>query len=268
MKKVIIAASAFLLLAFAFGHDMWLESDSFFVEPGREVWIRVGNGIIYEKSENAVTPDRIAVLKGLAPDAEPISIGQGEVHEEWLRFPFRAEKPGNYWIGVATKPRPIKLSGADFNSYLEHDGLPDALEERRRQGILDREEVEEYSKYVKIFLQVGESLSDNFDVPLGLAIELVPQRNPSQLSPGDELPIRALYQGEPLSGLLIHSGCADSSETASRRTDRRGIAAIAVPASGRCYARAIYLRQVESDEFSYRSHWAALTFEVRERPGG
>lgn len=262
MRKIIIAALAAPALTIALGHDMWLESDSFVLETGRQTWIRAGNGAIFEKSENAVTPDRIAALKGVGPDGEPLSLGEPEVYDQWLRLRFRPEEPGNYWIGLATKPRLIRLAGADFNSYLEHDGLPDALEERRRQGILDREEVEEYSKYVKIFLQAGEGSSQNYGLPLGFAIELVPEKNPYELAPGDELPIRVLFKGEPLAGFLLHSGCAGSSEAVSRRTDARGKASVPLPTAGKCYIRGIHLTQVASEDFSYQSHWAALTFEV------
>ncbi len=263
MRKIIIATATAFLLTFAYSHDMWLEADSFFLEAGKEVWIRAGNGTIFEKSENAVTPDRIAASKGLGPDGRVLSLGEPEVRGEWLRVPFRPETPGNYWIGVATKPRPISLSAADFNGYLEHDGLPDALEERRRQGILDRDEVEEYSKYVKIFLQAGNQTSDNFNLPLGLHIELIPEENPYVLSPGDVLPIRAVFQGEPLAGLMLHSGCAGSA-TASQRTDSQGRASVPLPLAGPCYVRAIHLQQIDSEEFSYQSHWAALTFAVAE----
>ena len=120
---VVVSLSCGLLLA----HDMWLESSSFLMQPGEIVTIRNGNGTIYSKSENAVAPGRIAALKGMSPSGEALRLGEPGVDGDWLALDFRPREAGTYWIGLATKPRQIRLSGGDFNDYLEHDGIPQAL---------------------------------------------------------------------------------------------------------------------------------------------
>lgn len=258
---VVVSLSCGLLLA----HDMWLESSSFLTQPGEIVTIRNGNGTIYSKSENAVAPERIAALKGMSPSGEALRLGEPGVDGDWLALDFRPREAGTYWIGLATKPRQIRLSGGDFNDYLEHDGIPQALAHRKKQGILDREENEEYSKYVKICLQAGGEKSDNHTRPLGLKIEIVPLTNPYRLKAGDELLVQVLYDDRPLAGLSIHAGYAgQAKEPVHRVTDGEGRAVIPISSPGRWYVRGIHLFQVDEEDHSYESYWATLTFEVAE----
>ena len=47
---------------------------------------------------------------------------------------FQSGAPGTYVVGVSTAPRMIELTAEEFNDYLEHDGVLDVLEARRREG--------------------------------------------------------------------------------------------------------------------------------------
>ncbi len=262
-KKVALVLLISLCVTVVTAHDMWLESSSFLTFPGEKITIRNGSGTIFQKSENAVAPDRIATLLGLDPDGKKFGPGTPYVDGNWLTLDFQPEKYGNYWIALASHPRKIALSGADFNNYLEHDGIPGVLEQRKEGGILDRDEVEEYSKYVKIYLQSGQKRSRNHRQPLGLKIEIVPLKNPYGLLAGDSLPVRVLYGGRPLAGLDLHAGCdAPNSEASDHVTGSGGKAVIPLSTSGRWYIRCIHLQQVDKEDHSYESYWATLTFEV------
>ena len=260
MFVTMMMASVYMTLA----HDMWLESDQFRGKVGEEFVLRLGNGTIFEISENAVQPARVEVVSAIWPGGGIHAVTGAVVEGNWLTLRFQPEEPGNFWITLGTKPRLIQLSAADFNSYLEHDGLPHVLTERQEKGILDRAEVEEYSKFVKTYLQVGTKTSENYAVPAGLKIEIIPLENPYQLHPGQELPLRALFNGAPLEGFLVHSGCAScEGSTAAPYTDARGETAVTLSQPGRWYLRGIHLLQVDQQDHSYESYWASVTFEVQ-----
>ena len=95
--------------------------------------------------------------------------------------------PGTYVIGASTRHRDFGLSAADFNAYLEHDGIPDVLKARRRDGELEKDVLERYGKHVKTILQVGHERTDDYKVRLGYPAEIVPLVNPYVMSVGDEL---------------------------------------------------------------------------------
>jgi len=263
-KRLLFLVALVSLIALSLAHDMWLESESFIIkEPGSRVLIRNGNGTIYEKSENAVTTDRIARLVILDPNGNEVTPDPPVVTEPWLDIFFTPLSAGNYWVGLATRPNRIRLTGAEFTDYLEHDGIPAILRERQEKGISNREEVEQYSKYVKAFLKVGSKTAPIFNHPLGLTIEIVPLKNPYKLSSGDALPVQVLFQGEPLAGLSLHAGSDDRpQEVSSTVTDREGKASIRLSNPGRWYIRGIHLFQVDKNDHSYESYWATLTFQV------
>ncbi len=244
------------------GHDMWLESSRFFSEPGQELRIRLGNGTIFEVSENAVDPERLTRFSVQGPEGVAEKAGPQRIEGNWLSAPIHLKGAGNYWIAAATKPRSISLSGADFNDYLEHDGVLNVLEERKKEGILERDEVEFYSKYVKAYLQVGDTQTDNFRDPAGLEIELIPQNHPYKIRPGQELTVEARFRNRPLAGLWLHAA-AEGSSPDSQKTDSNGLATFSIDASGRWYIRGIHLFEVDAPDHSYESYWASLTFAVR-----
>jgi len=243
---------------------MWLETENFVIDQaGQEVVFRNGNGTIYRGSENAVTLDRIASLTAIDPTGSRLDLPTPTVEEPWLKLRFTPQLEGNYWIGLATRPNKIRLTGAEFSEYLEHDGIPNILEERRRKGISERDEVEQYSKYVKAYLQVGGTRSTNYDSPVGLEIEIIPVTHPYGLKPGESLPVQVLFRGRPLSGLTLHAGHDGQSGAVSQaETDRDGKAEIEISRPGRWYIRGIHLRQVDRENHSYESYWATLTFQV------
>lgn len=263
-KRWIGLATAAAAFALALGHDMWLEADEFFLEPGAAVTIRNGNGTIYQKSENAVSVDRIGELFAIGPDGGRFKPNAPRPRGAWTEFEFTPEVAGNYWVLLSTTPRLIRLSADDFRQYLEHDGVPNILRERQEKGISDRDEVERYSKYVKAYFQVGDARSDNYDAPAGLRIEIVPLANPYGLKVGEELPIRVHHEGKPLAGLTVHAGTdRQAAALATAETDAQGQARIPISEAGKWYIRGIHLVQVDREDHSYESAWCTLTFEVR-----
>lgn len=265
MNTIARLVTVLLFAVFLSGHDMWLETQSFIIEKaGQPITIQNGNGTIYQKSENAVAVDRIAQLIVLDPSGSKIETGKPYIEDAWTRYTFTPKTTGNYWMGLASKARNISLSGEEFTEYLKHDGIPNVLKERKKKGISDRDEVERYSKYVKAYLQVGDSHSDNFDDPLGLAIEIIPQKNLYLINGSDILPVQVLFQGNPLSGLTLHAGFKGQGEdVVSAVTDRNGMAKIKISNPGKWYIRGIHLFQVDQDNHSYESYWATLTFEIQ-----
>jgi uncharacterized GH25 family protein len=265
MKNLFRTVMVLALFSFGFAHDPWLECDSFVVKAGQKTVIRNGNGYIYIESENAVTPGRIAQLVAIGPEGRKFEPNTPYVHEKWLQLDFTPDASGNYWFGIATEPRSIRLAGEDFTEYLKHSGVENVLKDRAAKGITDRDEIEEYSKYVKTYLQVDDTHSSNYDKPLGLVIDTIPLKNPYSLTAGDSLPVQVLFKGKPLAGLILYAGAAGHEKPLTHATtDNDGKAEIKLSQAGRWYIRGINLLQVDEKDHSYESYWTTLTFEVRK----
>ena len=319
-KATLMGAAAVLVAAGTLGaHDMFLRLGSYFLEPHTTATVDLVNGT-FDQSQNAIARDRMqdvsivgpGPLARRRPDTEQwkdVMAGLGPDTADGPRDTLRAAQltfetggPGTYVIGVSTRPRTFRLSGEDFDGYLEHDGVLDILERRRAEGTAGTPAVETYSKHVKAVVQVGDLNTDGYRTRLGYPVELIPQRNPYSVSVGDTLSLLFLKRGEPTAGQLVyasyyghhaHTESGVHAEAIETRTDSEGIARIPVTHEGRWYARLIHMAEADSlrravreeaeleagqpipdsipapaDSVDYVSNWTTITWEVRAGNGG
>lgn len=272
MKTTIVAWILALTATLAAGHDMFLVVPEHQVAASSRVTVSLYNGT-FEKSENTIDRERmidVSVVDGVGEIRHP-AVGDWRDEGAVSLLELDTGPPGTYVVGVSTKPRLIELSAEDFNDYLRHDGVLDVLEERGREGALDRPATERYSKHVKTILQAGDVGTETYSHRLGYPIEIVPRRNPLSLAVGDTLECLVLANGEPVAGQLVyashegfhtHDDVGAHREAISTRTDGEGVARIEIIQPGRWYVRLIRMVSVEEPEVDYESNWATLTFEV------
>ena len=203
-----------LLVTLLCSHDLYIKMESYFLQPNQEAILSLYNGT-FEKSENIIDPDRML-------DASIVSQGKRTPinPEQWIdqdstitQLTFNTGEAGTYVVGVSTKARNIELSAEKFNSYLEHDGVLDMLEQRKSDGLLDVDAVESYEKHVKAIYQVGETKTDDWSAVLGYPIEFVPQANPYERYSDDNLEVQLLLDGKPLSNQLVYANFLKAAHT-------------------------------------------------------
>jgi uncharacterized GH25 family protein len=254
---IILAASTIL------AHDFWLVPQEFRINPGDSMIISANTGMDFPNSLSAVTPDRVNQFI-LAGKSVKKNITDLKIQGNSLVAECTFKESGTYVVGVALKPKEIKLTGKEFNEYLLHDGLPNIYELRKKEGILDKDAVEHYSKYPKTIIQVGKKLNEIPIKPLGLPIEIVPSVNPYGLKLGDDLEVTVLFQGKPLSGTEIAWGYPGKGEefAGSKKTDKSGKAAIPLEKVGPYVIRLTHMEWVKKPTHEWESYWTSLTFEV------
>lgn len=254
-------------------HDMFLVVPDHDLPPGGSVTVSLYNGT-FGKSENTIDRERmidVTVVDGEGNVTHPAP-DQWREEGEVTVLEFSAGAPGTHVVGVSTKPNMIELSAADFNEYLEHDGILDVLEVRQESGVLNSSARERYSKHVKTILQVGDEVTATWKHRLGYPVEFVPLANPSRLCAGDELRFEVFALGEPLPGQLFYAsyegfegqtGGGGHREAISGRTDATGVGRIELERPGRWYLRLIRMVESPEDRVEYESTWATLTFEAK-----
>ncbi len=266
-RKWLVGAVALTGLAASLAaHDLFLKLDTYFVPPDTTIRVAVLNGS-FTASEAPVARDRLTDLSlvtagartGLPRDAwTPIG------DTTWLAL--RTGAAGTYVVGASTAPRELTLAAADFNAYLEHDGIPDVLEDRRRLGEQDRGVRERYHKHVKAIFQVGRQRTDAYRVPLGYPAELVPVTNPYQLATGDTLALRCLVDGRPAIHQLVIAGGERAGQSLPERrirSDAEGVVRVPLTSNGRWFVKFVHMERSTLPGVDYESKWATLTFEVR-----
>lgn len=261
-----VICSVMLLPVFA--HDLFLKLDSFFVKVNDKVAIKILNGS-FQNSEGAVNFARLKDVSVVTPTGTRTNPKEGDFTKDATTsfLNLWPTETGNYVVGLSTLPREIDLKAKDFNEYLEEDGIPDTLADRKLKNELLKDVRERYSKHVKTIFQAGDKQTDNFKRVLGYAVEIVPQNNPYTLKAGGTLSILCLKDSKPLVNQVVMSGREDGAGKlmvgSSIRTDKNGIAKIKIDATGKWYAKFISMTPITDPKVNYESRWATLTFEIR-----
>lgn len=274
MRKLLFALFALIVLS---SHDMFLKLDSYFLEPNSEATIQLYNGT-FDESDNTIDRDRMIDVSIVANGTRTaVDSNQWTERGNTTILDFTTGESGTYVAGVSTRARNIEMEAEAFNDYLAHDGVVDMLDKREREGMLDRDAVEKYSKHVKTIFQVGDKRSDDWRTPLGYPIEFMPLSNPYDLHSGDRLRVQLLLRGRPLADQLVivdsdgggdhgHDGTADHDHdhhgANQLRTDADGTLAVEIINDGTWHLRTIHMVDTEEAGLTHESNWTTLTFAV------
>ena len=182
---VMTVAAVMMLLSGLYSHDFWLVPQKFRAQPGETLVVAANTGMDFPNSLSAVDPARFEQFIVVGGSGKK-SLADFKAKGNSMTAEVTLGESGTYVVGASLKPNEIRLTAAQFNEYLQVDGLPGIYELRKREGMLDKDAVEHYSKYPKALVQVGDRLDETPTKPLGLTLEIVPQVNPYRLKSGDK----------------------------------------------------------------------------------
>ncbi|MGH9324871.1 MAG: DUF4198 domain-containing protein [Vicinamibacteria bacterium] len=247
-------------------HDLWMVPGKYRLRADEPTRVFINNGDSFPESLTLVGGHRIAEMRSWSPAGE-LQFSEFRVDGKSLTFEFQSSAEGVHVLGLATRPRTVRMKAEDFEAYLAEERLTAIAAMREELGESAEPAVERYAKWAKAVVGVepvpaeGASL---WSEPVGHRLEIVPLDYPNRLEPGGTLRIRVLFEGAPLAGAAIvgarASGPAREIEIAA---DASGEAALTVTAPGRWYVRAIHMIRLQGDpDVQWESYWGTLTFEV------
>jgi uncharacterized GH25 family protein len=250
-------------------HDFWIDPSSFHPEPGQRVIVRLRVGQHFRGDPVPRDPSLLQRFSVIAPGGGETPV-PGVPGAEPAGF-ATLTAPGLTLITYASGRSPVSLDGAKFESYLAEEGLETVSAERARKGQSAAPVKEVFSRYAKTFLDVGGAggkSGPGFDRVLGLTLELIPEKAPSSLTAGSELPVRLLYRGKPLAGVLVTALPHDKPDTkVTARTDAAGRARLRLGGTsdrpGEWLVKAVHMIPAPAGAAAdWESFWASLTFET------
>jgi uncharacterized GH25 family protein len=260
---------AICLLAAArpvFAHDFWLQPRfySLPVNGATTLSIQVGHGPLRQPSP--LTLDRITLLRSIGPRGavdlkSTLVAGQGVFNS-----PISFSGPGTYVLALETNPAASVLPAIRFNDYLKFEGLTPALRLRAASGTTDVPGREIYSRRTKAIVQIGPPTAEGgaqVTRPLGMTLEIVPEKNPYRLKTDEPLPVRVLYEGRPLAGALVMLTNLefDGHPLETHLSDAAGRAAFHFPLIGTWLINVIWTQPIKGDpDADYDTTFSSLTF--------
>jgi uncharacterized GH25 family protein len=268
LRKIIVFLFTFLPLlpgpgSSLLAHDFWIEPSTFQPSVGHRVDLTLRVGQDFSGDSQPYITNWFSDYRAVGPDAEyPIEAVIGEDPAGSI-VPRSA---GVHIIGYRSTQNFVEMEPVKFEKYLADEGLEAFRNERARDGQSGLPGREYYSRCAKSLIEAGDSgPTGNFDKPLNYTLELIPERDPYSLIPGDRLPVRLLYESKPLQGALVIAFTSDQPEKKLRqRTDADGRVTMLLPHSGVWLFKAVHMIRVpKSDtQADWESFWASMTFRL------
>ncbi|MDQ0008873.1 hypothetical protein J2T07_001032 [Luteibacter jiangsuensis] len=249
-------------------HDFWVQPQAFQVQPvqATPLTLQVGHGPYRQRSPIAL--QRIVRFQVTGPSDRSVDL-HGALHLGDVAGDGDVALPraGTYLLALETDNRAQShLPSLRFNDYLTVEGLTPAWERRRREGRMDVDETEIYSRHAKAIMQSGPfdtAAQASVTAPLGLTLEIVPDINPYALPRPRTLPVRVFYQGHALPGATVKFTDLDHDDAPVEVhvTDAAGRASFAMPTAGRWLLNTIWIRALPTDaEADYETDFSSLSF--------
>ncbi len=244
-------------------HDFWLQPARFQVAVNAPfgATFLVGHAALRERWANN---DRILDLKaffgGRITDLRR-DLRTGDVD---LVTRFRA--PGLHVLGMQSNHAFSDLPAIRFNDYAKEEGLAAIIASRARSRTTMKPGRERYSRRAKSLIQVGaQTLANQATAtrPIGLKLEIVPERNPYALKGARILPVHVLYNGRRLANATVKLTDLgnDAKPVAIAVTDQAGRANFRIPARGNWLLNVVWGEPVRSNaRFDYDTTFSSLTF--------
>jgi len=257
-----------LLSVGAAAHDFWIQPSAFWLEPRAPtlLTLQVGHGPARQRSPIALR--RITRFEAITPAGGNIDL-RPQLHPGGERSDAELQlaTAGTYLLVLETDDRAQShLPAIRFNDYLRVEGLTPALELRARTHRTDTDGAENYSRRAKAILQLGPEGSgsqEQITRPLGLTLEIVPECSPYARPRPASLPVRVLYQGQPLAGALVKLTDLehDAEPLETHLTDGAGRTFFVMPEHGSWLLNVIWTRaQPDSRDTDFETIFSSLTF--------
>ena len=259
----VAVALALITASAARAHDTWLLPDRFEVAPNETVVVDLTSGMEFPKLETGPKRERVQTAQcRLAGRTFEISDIKAGAKALVLRTALPDEGIAAIWVKLP--PRALELKPKDVEHYFEEVDPPASVRKQWAEAKEPRRWRELYTKHQKTFVRVGNAEGDrSWAEPVGSALEIVPEKDPTALRAGDDLPVRVLKDGAPHADFALNAVAAGETKGETRRTDADGRVVFRLAKPGRYLVRGTDLRKSTQRDTDWESDFVTLTLEAK-----
>lgn len=262
--KILFVAAYLASVSAATAHDFWLEPEKFSAAPGEPLSIAFTVGHAGEHEPWNLRREKIADFKSCSQIGCVVEPGiVADTPEKRGSARVTVKTPGTTILAFESRHSFSELEGAKFNGYARQEGLAAIIADRAARGTDAAPGRELYSRRAKALVRVGNGDPGDVSRPVGHTLEIVPLKNPYALKRGEALPVRVLFNGEPLQGATIDlddlSDALDPLQSAT--TDADGVASFTTDRPGPWKLMTVWgVPLVDRRRADYETIFASLTF--------
>lgn len=269
MRSLLIAVMGGCIALPAAAHDFWLQPQRFWVAPGAPVSVSllVGHGADRELWDADIA--RVTSVRAIGP-AGTADVRAGFRQGGMGDVTF--ETPGVHVLALETTQAQSTLPADQFRDYLEEEGLTPAITLRQQAGTVGADGRELYSRRAKALVRVGSGATAqaaHVTTPVGMTLELVPERDPYGVPEGEPMAFGVIYKGRPLAGALVKLTdlSADDEPVSTQRSDADGRVTFDVPRRGEWQMNVVWTEPLSGNaEADFETVFSSLTFGFPETP--
>jgi uncharacterized GH25 family protein len=263
-RSFILSAITFAILSSVRAHDTWLMPDHFDVAAKANIKLDLTSGMAFPKLEVGPKRERVKEarcrLAGRSFEISDISAGPNS-----LVFKSELPEPGIATFWVKLPPKSIELKPAEVQEYLDEIDAP-ANVRKQWADMTPQRWRELYTKHPKTFVRVGEPPADgSWAEPVGMALEIVPEKDPTTLREGDELSVRILKNGTPYGAFSLNALATGETKGETQKTDSAGRVTFRLNKAGAWLLRGTDVRKSTKAGADWESDFATVTLEVKSK---
>ena len=249
----------------ALAHDTWLLPSTLRVPVGQTVTLSLTSGMAFPVDDFAILPTRVTRADvRLAGHTLPLASGRSGTGA--LRYTWTPKDAGVAAFAVELAPKTLTLTKDKVTEYLDEIGASPGLRATWSQMPAPKRWRESYSKHAATFVRVGNPRDDSTWVrPMGLGLEIVPERDPTMLVSGDTLSVRVVRGGRPLVGFVVGARHAGATTSTFWPTDAQGRARVVLPSAGQWLIAGTDLRRSAKQNLEWESDFVTVTLSVAKQ---
>jgi uncharacterized GH25 family protein len=273
-RAAIVLAAAGLTLGSvvtAFAHDTWLISATNFGRVGTPFRLGLTSGEAFPNDDFSIVSNRVtrAIVREAGVTRALPRPTAAALRLEYLWTPRSA---GVASVGIELQPKTLVLEPRLIDDYLGEIDASDAIRATWKSLGDKQKWTESYTKHAMTFVRIAPAKLDSAWIadkswtrPLGLALEIVPERDPTALRAGDTLVVRVLRHGAPVSGFSVGAIREGRTKAIFFHTDAAGRARVILDADGRWLLNGTSLRRSAAGETVWESDFITATLHVAPR---
>ena len=265
-RFLLILLFAILAAVAVSAHDTWLTPRQFRGGPGTRVRLDLTSGMAFPHLDTSIKPDRIDVAR-FRQDGKIQELDDWKSGPKSLVLSALFKETGLATCWVELKPRQLELTPTQVEEYFTEIGASVDVRQTWQKMRSPKRWREVYVKHAKTFVTVGNNETErSWNEPVGMSLEIVPDKNPFTLRAGDDLPVRVLKNGVPFANFPVGIVFEGETQGQIRSTDTDGRVVFRLAKQGRYLLRGTDLRPSTKPDLEWESDFTTLTFSNHRVP--